>query len=50
MKNKMKLGVSFFSLLILLSLILTRSYLSLAALVAAHVFDKESEYTVGDEV
>ena len=35
MKNKMKLGVSFFSLLILLSLILTRSYLSLAALVAA---------------
>ena len=35
MKSKMKLGVSFFSLLILLSLILTRSYLSLAALVAA---------------
>jgi stage IV sporulation protein FB len=35
MKNKMKLGVSFFSLLILLSLILTRSYLSLVALVAA---------------
>ena len=34
-KQKMKLGVSFFSLLMLLSLILTRSYLSLAALVAA---------------
>jgi stage IV sporulation protein FB len=33
--QKMKLGVSFFSLLMLLSLILTRSYLSLAALVAA---------------
>lgn len=34
-RQKMKLGVSFFSLLILLSLILTRSYLSLVALVAA---------------
>lgn len=34
-RQKMKLGISFFSLLMLLSLILTRSYLSLAALVAA---------------
>ena len=34
-RQKMKLGISFFSLLMLLLLILTRSYLSLAALVAA---------------
>lgn len=34
-RQKMKLGISFFSLLMLLSLILTRSYLSLAAIVAA---------------
>ena len=34
-RQKMKFGISFFSLLMLLSLILTRSYLSLAALVAA---------------
>ena len=34
-RQKMELGISFFSLLMLLSLILTRSYLSLVALVAA---------------
>ena len=34
-RQKMKLGISFFSLLMLLSLILTHSYLSLAAIVAA---------------